>query len=198
MASPTGTSPVPDELKEIKRRLKALEGRGEGNPFNSVAYVLALEDGSTISTRTRRLGMSSLAPQGGNDQPPELADAATEDVRSFVPVPADWVVGTDITLHITVYKADAGAELAVLRSWIGSQADTETRSFNVESDVDINTTIPASSELEEITRTIAASYLATGDNISWVFRREGGDGADALGESLFIGFLPWIEYTAFF
>ncbi len=193
---------VERKLVRLELDLKELAKiRGSGNPFEDLTTQLALENGATISARARKMPMSfsrSSNPTAVDGSLMELLDGATHEVKATAPVPSDWVLGTDITLHLLVFKSGTGAELAVLRSWISSQSDGETWAWNIESDVDINATIPASNELHEITRTITASGISVGEQISWMFRREGADGSDVLSESLLMRHGPWLEYTAFF
>ncbi len=119
-------------------------------------------------------------------------------LRSSIPIPTDWVDGTDLILNLLVYKTGTGIETAIMSSWVSSLSDGETWSHSIESGASVNQSIPASSELHTISRTITASGVSAGEQISWILNRAGGDGSDTLNENLFVRFGPWLEYTAFF
>jgi hypothetical protein len=172
-------------------RLYAVDGSG--------ATRLVTRNDNGVGT-TRKLPMNVLSAPGislSGGNVPGFTDASTTSLRMSMPVPPDWVSGTDITLKILVYKTGTGTETAVMKSWISSLADGETWSHNIESAQAINQSIPASSELHTISRTISSAELATGDVLHWLVNREGGSGSDTLNEVLWLRFGPWIEYTAF-
>ncbi len=188
-----------DLLEEETRNIKE-SSKLKDNPFERVEFQLALENGSTVSARTRKVAMACISAAHDNDEGAAViwTEGATEDVRATAPVPADWVPGTDITLNMTMNKAGADNETAVISYFIAVLTDAETFSFNVNDDTSDNQTIPASNELHTYTNTIAASNIALGDQISWVVRRAGASGSDTLSEDLAMRFGPWLEYTAFF
>ncbi len=197
-----------DDLGSVKTHLDFEEAPlTPVNPPADVIRVSALDvDGvTTLATRDENgLGRTRRAQMTVNGPRPsvvahqfELADGATQDIRGGIRVPIDWVSGTDIILYIWVAKDGTGSEQAVLRSFISSVSNAETFTFNIESNVDITQNIPASSEIEQIQRSIAGASIAAGDAINWVFRRVGGDGGDGLNESLFVRHGMWIEYTAY-
>lgn len=159
-------------------------------------------NGINLVNRTRKVPMSILvAPNttqdGGTIQ---WSNNETQNLRATIPIPSDWVAGTDITLNVMVYKTGSGTETAVMQSWIASHSDGETftATWNIEDTASVNQSVPASSELHTISRTITAADVSAGEAITWLLRRLGGDGSDTLDEALILRYGPWIEYTAFF
>jgi hypothetical protein len=147
---------------------------------------------------TRKMPMTLLTlPNGTTAGQMFFADGVTSALHASVAIPSDWVAGTDLTLVVYLHKGDAGSELAVMNSWISSIADTETWSWNIESSVAVNETMPASSEMQRKTRTIAAADVSADEVIEWFLQRVGNSGGDTLNESLFLDGV-WLEYTASF
>ena len=153
---------------------------------------------TTIVARTRKLPMTMMVEPSGNiaGQAGYL-DAVTRDMHAAAPVPSDWVAGTDIMLSMQLYKLGAVVETAVMNNWIAAHSDGETWSWNIESNVNANVNIPASSGIVIYTRTISGASLSAGDHLEWFLRRTGGSASDTLNETLFIRG-PFMEYTAFF
>ena len=196
-----------DDLGSVKTHLDFEEAPlTPVNPPSDVLRLYALDvSGTTYFAvrdvnglgRTRKLPMSfagEISPSGGHMA--AFGDNSTHSILSSVPIPSDWVTDTDITLNIMLYKAGTGVEKAILRSWISSKSDTETESWNIESNFNVNIDMPASSELEQLTRTITGTGVSAGETIQWNIQRLGADGADTLGETLFLSYGPWMEYTA--
>ena len=185
-------------LEEEVRKLKSGEGRV--NPFESLEVQLSLESGHTVSARTRKAVMGLGSNPNGSSDGGEVsyADGGTKNARFYCPLPADYVVGTDITLNtILLQTATAGSPNAVMRSAISILADQETFSENVEDDITVDLGLTQST-LEALSRTVTAANLTAGDIIRWTLTREGGDAGDNVNDTVFITHGAWIEYTAFF
>jgi hypothetical protein len=154
---------------------------------------------TTIVARTRKVPMSFTAEVhnlGGHLG--GFGDGSTHDVISSIPIPSDWVAGTDITVNIMLYKAGVNAEDAVFASFISAKSEGETVGWNVESSGNYIFAVPASSEIVKLSRTIDAASISAGEVIEWNIQRIGAHASDTLDETLFMAYGPWIEYTAFF
>ena len=149
---------------------------------------------------TRKLPMPILQSPS-QDQPPTgtayFPDTVPRRLQSFIPIPADWESGTDLTLVLTVRKAGAAIEQAIMFSWIAAQSDTETFAWNIENNATITQNIPASNEIERITRTITAAGVSADERIMWLVERQANSGADTLDEDLYVEGV-WLEYTPLF
>ncbi|KKL79308.1 hypothetical protein LCGC14_2016130 [marine sediment metagenome] len=156
---------------------------------------------TTIVARTRRLPMTvfSINHDTGGSNNPIMRDADTNDgFRAGVPVPDDWVVGTDITVHCLLFQnATAGSPIASLASYIQVATDQEALGFNFENAAVANLGL-TQNVMEEVSRTITGASVSAGDFIYWALQRNGTSGDDTVNGQVSIVGAIWMEYTAFF
>ncbi len=147
---------------------------------------------------TRRMPMTMLVePSGNTAGQAGWPDGVTSAFHAALPIPSDWVSGTDLTLVTYIRKAGTGIEAAVMNSWIASIAEGGTWSWNIESNVAVDQTMPASNEVLRKIRTITGASVSVGEVVEWFLQRVGNSGADTLNEGLFLDGV-WLEYTASF
>lgn len=197
---------MPLTLEQVEDRLRVLEEenriRREAplnvNPFEDIAIQLALENGHTVSARTRRLVMSNRGMNSSSGSGMDFPDALTSNDIFHVPVPSDWVVGTDTTVNVMLFQnATGGSPTAVLNSFIGVEKDGDTFSdVNIENNVGIATTF-TQNIVKVISRTISGGDIEAADKIQWRIERVGGHVSDDVNAPLRFR-SAWIEYTAFF
>ena len=148
--------------------------------------------------RTRKMPMNVVGDVSADDNLIRFLDGVTDLFAASTPVPSDWVVGSDITVHCLLYIGGADAGTAVMRSSISAKSAGETQNNNIEDDANIDDTFPGLSVLQELTRTITGADISAGEQLEWIVERLGADGGDTLAETLFMRHGPWIEYTADF
>lgn len=158
---------------------------------------LAFKDSAGVETvlvaRTRRMPMTTTRLITDRLRWP---DGSTQKIIFAVRMPTDWVVGTDVTLNVSMRPRANGT--AVMRSYITAWATGETEiENNIENGANINFA-GTNDVIVTTTRTIAAAGLQASDAIYWQVDRLGGDGGDTMGGNLDAYYGAWLEYTAFF
>ena len=198
-----------DDLGSVKTHLDFEEAPlTPVDPPADVLRIYVVDVGGVTSLATRDasgLGRARKMPMnvGGTITGPANIvvfqdGVTTHEFIASVPMPSDWVAGTDISVHALLYTNSVSTGLAILRSWVAAKVAGEVFAWNIENGVNADTTIPASAELKEITRTISSADISAGEQITWLIRRSGADVSDTVNADLFLQFGPWIEYTAFF
>ena len=179
-------------LEEERRKLRAVNRNI--NPFDNLEFQLALENGSTVSARTRNYPLSLL---GGNYDfvGVEWDDTVTDDVIVSTPVPADWVVGTDIIVTVQFVAAASGT--VAMDSFLGvNKAGDTFDNQNIDNAASMSKALTINI-VTETDRTIAGASIEAADVIIWRIRRRGGAAGDTVNDIVdFLG--AWISYTAFF
>ena len=174
------------ELRRLKEKQDTLESQLKSTPPRpsrpdaSLTDILNIENGHTVWARTRKMPLSVRSPNSvslnGTTDWPE--GAPTESNMALVcPLPADWVVGTDITFVVGVMQnATAGTPSVVMDSDISAEllnvsfgsgvtfSDTNLESVN---DLTFGVT---QSETRRLTRLITGTTLMsviTDINLMW-------------------------------
>ena len=174
------------ELRRLKEKQDTLESQLKSTPPRpsrpdaSLTDILNIENGHTVWARTRKMPLSVRSPNSvslnGTTDWPE--GAPTESNMALVcPLPADWVVGTDITFVVGVMQnATAGTPSVVMDSDISAEllnvsfgsgvtfSDTNLESVN---DLTFGVT---QSETRRLTRVITGATLMsviTDINLMW-------------------------------
>ena len=207
------------ELRRLKEKQDTLESQLKSTPPRpsrpdaSLTDILNIENGHTVWARTRKMPLSVRSPNSvslnGTTDWPE--GAPTESNMALVcPLPADWVVGTDITFVVGVMQnATAGTPSVVMDSDISveilnkffssgvSFSDTNLESVN---DLTFGVT---QSETRRLTRVITGATLMsviTDINLmwrlQWILYRDPTSASDTV-NGLVRFRAAWIEYTAF-
>src|SRR3990167_1543584 len=207
------------ELRRLKKEQDTLESQLKpapprpSRPDFALTDILNLENGHTVWARTRKMPLSVRSPNSvslnGTTDWPE--GAPTESNMALVcPLPADWVVGTDITFVVGVMQnATAGTPSVVMDSDISAEllnvsfgsgvtfSDTNLESVN---DLTFGVT---QSETRRLTRVITGATLMsviTDINLmwrlQWILYRDPTSASDTV-NGLVRFRAAWIEYTAF-
>ena len=145
---------------------------------------------TVIVARTRYMPLSVMMGQTSG----RLADAVTNDWVGGVPVPVDWVAGTDIILHAHLFYKSSGAASMLSRIHVAGIGETSAK-YNYENVSQFPSGIQ--DQLRDFSRTIAAASIAADDTIWWQGVRQGGAGADTVNNYVSLDAV-FIEYTAFF
>ncbi len=211
---------MPLPLEEIEERLTVLEDQNRVlrakvktrfNPFEDLTIQLALENGSTVSARTRFMNLGiRYTNNNTNDGNLDFPDALTSSCGLQTVLPADWVEGTDITFVIGVLQTATGSNpVVVWNSQISIEAvSISSASGNSFSDTNLNNdsaleTALTQNETRRLSRIISGTTIATNrvsgeeNRLQWVVTRQGNHASDAV-NALVRFRSAWIEYTAFF
>ena len=187
-----------DDLSRLKRQVDLLERALRGRHSNAMLTdIMEMENGHTQWSRIRVMPMVQVA-EPGDLNVPGFSDTVTELIRWTVPVPTDWVQGTDMTVNSWLYQTGtAGSPVCVLQSYLGSWKLTENpTTANIDNAASANTTL-TQNELTLVSRTILGSQAEANDQIEWVLERVGGDVADTVNASVQVKFGAWLSYIAF-
>jgi len=207
------------ELRRLKEKQDTLESQLKSTPPRpsrpdaSLTDILNIENGHTVWARTRKMPLSVRSPNSvslnGTTDWPE--GAPTESNMALVcPLPADWVVGTDITFVVGVMQnATAGTPSVVMDSDISAEllnvsfgsgvtfSDTNLESVN---DLTFGVT---QSETRRLTRLITGATLMSVITdiglmwrLQWILYRDPTSASDTV-NGLVRFRAAWIEYTAF-
>ncbi len=187
---------IEDRLKVLEEQNRVLraEVKTRPNPFENLVFQLALENGSTVSARTRRMSMT--ATQFSQAHFTRYADGAIQSNGWGCRVPSDWVSGTDITVNVFLVAAATGTAVFRSRLGINKEGDTHSNS-NIENFA--VTDIAMTANITYLySRTIPNASIEAGDASNWLLQRRGSDAADTVNNSVNLNSSAWIEYTAFF
>ncbi len=188
--------------EQIEGRLKALEaenrelreGARQVNPFENLEIQLALENGHTVSARTRYLQLT--ATQFAAAHLARWADGSSTTNRYGFIMPADWVVDTDLTLNILLHSTGTGT--IITDSQITAHVDDETQSLgNIANDTGLSTSMTAT-KVNLYSRTITGTTVSDGQILQWAVTRDGANGSDNLAANLDAFYGAYLSYTAFF
>ncbi len=196
------------EIEELTRRVDELE-RFVPNPFENLEFQLALENGNTVSARTRyhwlnpnnfgiETGTPTLISVGAWSVGLRVWSFPGTDVSGIttaLAVPADWVGGT---VKFTVFYQGAGSNTDTRRLNLHTAAltvgtDSFTRAIETSDGV---TVVHGNGSVT--THTFATGEtVAAGDLVRLAFSRDAAHGDDTNTDAVYVVGLR-AEYTAFF
>ena len=207
------------ELRRLKEKQDTLESQLKSTPPRpsrpdaSLTDILNIENGHTVWARTRKMPLSVRSPNSvslnGTTDWPE--GAPTESNMALVcPLPADWVVGTDMLFVAGIMQtATAGDRVVVMDSDISVEllnasfgsgvtfSDTNLESLN-----DLTSTL-TQNETKLFARTITGATLMSVITdidlkwrLQWILYRDPTSASDTV-NGLVRFRAAWIEYTAF-
>ncbi len=200
-------------LEQIEDRLKAVEEENRKlkiasrnlNPFESLEYQLALENGSTVSARERTLNISlgaftvhtgsPIRTQVANTSTWAFDDAAAEEsITAAIVVPEDYVSGLAIRLHYYMASATSGAVMWAVYGYSREEGDNYANAGTITFAAD---TVQGTAANLGVVDYSPAVTVAAGDNLRIRVRRSGSNGSDtASGDAYLVGVA--FVYTAFF
>ncbi len=195
---------MPLTPEQIEDRLKALEDENRAlrrakrnlNPFESLEFQLELENGHTVSARTRRMQMTCTQLPDATDARARFADGSSKFALYGVRIPSDWVVGTDLTVNLPI-KAGGTGNMR-FGSEISAHSDGETETAGNIEDVSAQTEAVGANVIETLSRTITGSAVSSDEQIRWTFQRNGGSAFDTVNSVVDAFYGAYLEYTAFF
>ncbi len=199
--------------EQIEDRLKALEEENRKlkiasrnrNPFESLEYQLALENGNTVSARTRTINISLGAfnvhtgtpafQQVSNTSVWAFDDTASqESISAAIVVPEDYVSGNTIRLHYYMASATSGEVRWSVYFYSRGEGENYTNAGTL---ITVDDTVQGTAANLGIVDLDSAIAPAARENLRIRIRRSGASGADtATGDAYLVGVA--FVYTAFF